>query len=114
MCTKEPGCSETRGVLWRETWPGLHCLPAERFSKQCSSCYLLRFSVQNGEKSAVAENKIMQPLVPQHKGRHLETDHPSGQSQSGYEPLSVVQRNLTGHIHTHFSKIFLGSQCIYY
>lgn len=83
------GCSETRVVLWRETWPALHCLPGERFSKQCSSCYLLRFSVQNGEKSAVAENKIMQPLVPQHKGRHLETDHPSGHRQSGYEPLSV-------------------------
>lgn len=91
VCTKEPGCSKTRAVLWRETRPALHCLPGERFSKQYSSCYLLRFSVQTGKKSAVAENKIMQPLVPQHKGRYLETDHPSGHSQSGYEPPSVIQ-----------------------
>lgn len=88
---KESGCSKARGVLWRETWPALHRLPREGFSKQCGSCYLLHFSVQNGEKSAVIENKIMQPLVPQHKGKHLETEHPSGHSQSGYEAPSVVQ-----------------------
>lgn len=77
MYTKESRCRKNRVVLWRQTGPALHCLPEGRFSKQCSWCYLFRFSVQNGEKSVVVENEIMQPLVLQHKGRHLGTGSPS-------------------------------------
>lgn len=94
MCTKESRCRKNRVVLWRQTGPALHCLPEGRFSKQCSWCYLFRFSVQNGEKSVVVENEIMQPLVPQHKGRHLGTGSPSDSFFSDKKQYIILTQSL--------------------